>query len=135
MGVATFLVGLLPTYAAIGVAAGNLLAAGVLGIMSATLSDAAFESWGWRAVPAQRSADRRRPVDPDDHRRVPAVPGAGAGRHQGPGPDHLHRPAGPLRARLPVSLYVLGGLLITIASVWLAPETAQTDLHQEPAWT
>ncbi|HET6813656.1 MAG TPA: MFS transporter [Actinomycetota bacterium] len=97
MGIATFLIGLLPTYAAIGVAApillvvlrivqglglggewggavlmslehgqpdrrgwnaswpqvgvpaGNLLAAGVLGIMSAFLSDAAFESWGWRA--------------------------------------------------------------------------------------
>jgi metabolite-proton symporter len=96
MGIATFLIGLLPTYAAIGVAApillvvlrfvqglglggewggavlmslehgepnrrgwnaswpqvgvpaGNLLAAGVLGVMSATLSDAAFESWGWR---------------------------------------------------------------------------------------
>jgi metabolite-proton symporter len=96
MGIATFLIGLLPTYAAIGVAApillvvlrivqglglggewggavlmslehgqpdrrgwnaswpqvgvpaGNLLAAGVLGIMSAFLSDAAFESWGWR---------------------------------------------------------------------------------------
>jgi metabolite-proton symporter len=96
MGIATFLIGLLPTYAAIGVAApillvvlrfvqglglggewggavlmslehgepdrrgwnaswpqvgvpaGNLLAAGVLGFMSAILSDAAFESWGWR---------------------------------------------------------------------------------------
>jgi metabolite-proton symporter len=96
MGIATFLIGLLPTYAAIGVTApillvvlrivqglglggewggavlmslehgephrrgwnaswpqvgvpaGNLLAAGVLGIMSASLSDAAFESWGWR---------------------------------------------------------------------------------------
>jgi MFS family permease len=36
---------------------------------------------------------------------------------------------------LPVSLYVLGGLLITMVSVWLAPETARTDLHQEPAWT
>jgi MFS family permease len=91
MGVATFLIGLLPTYAAIGVAApillvalrvvqglggewggavlmslehgqpnrrgwnaswpqvgvpaGNLLAAAVLAIMSAALSDAAFESW------------------------------------------------------------------------------------------
>ena len=32
----------------VGVPAGNLLAAGVLGIMSALLSDAAFESWGWR---------------------------------------------------------------------------------------
>jgi MFS family permease len=32
----------------VGVPAGNLLAAGVLGVMSATLSDAAFESWGWR---------------------------------------------------------------------------------------
>jgi metabolite-proton symporter len=96
MGIATFLIGLLPTYAAIGVAApillvvlrivqglglggewggavlmslehgqpdrrgwnaswpqvgvpaGNLLAAGVLALMSAVLSDAAFESWGWR---------------------------------------------------------------------------------------
>ena len=96
MGNATILIGLLPTYAAIGVAApillvvlrivqglglggewggavlmslehgqperrglnaswpqvgvpaGNLLAAGVLGVLSATLPDAAFESWGWR---------------------------------------------------------------------------------------
>ena len=96
MGIATFLIGLLPTYEAIGLAApillvvlrvvqglglggerggavlmslehgepdrrgwnaswpqvgvpaGNLLAAGVLGIVSAILSDAAFESWGWR---------------------------------------------------------------------------------------
>ena len=96
MGIATFLIGLLPTYAAIGLAApillvvlrvvqglglggewggavlmslehgrpdrrgwnaswpqvgvpaGNLLAAAVLGVMSATLSDAAFLSWGWR---------------------------------------------------------------------------------------
>jgi metabolite-proton symporter len=96
MGIATFLIGLLPTYVVIGVAApillvvlrilqglglggewggavlmsmehgdpnrrgwnaswpqvgvpvGNLLAAGVLGIMSATLPDASFESWGWR---------------------------------------------------------------------------------------
>ena len=96
MGIATFLIGLLPTYAAIGVAAplllvalrfvqglglggewggavlmslehgdpdrrglnaswpqvgvpaGNLLAAAVLGIMSAVLSDDAFLSWGWR---------------------------------------------------------------------------------------
>jgi metabolite-proton symporter len=96
MGVATFLIGLLPTYATIGVAApvllvvlrfvqglglggewggavlmslehgdpnrrglnaswpqvgvpaGNLLAAAVLGIMSAVLSDDTFLSWGWR---------------------------------------------------------------------------------------
>ena len=34
---------------------------------------------------------------------------------------------------LPVALYVLGGLLITIVSVWLAPETAKIDLHDEPA--
>jgi MFS family permease len=33
---------------------------------------------------------------------------------------------------LPVSLYVLGGLLITLVSVWLAPETARIDLHEEP---
>ena len=32
---------------------------------------------------------------------------------------------------LPVSLYVLGGLVITMISVWLAPETARIDLHQE----
>ncbi|WP_329083455.1 MULTISPECIES: MFS transporter [unclassified Streptosporangium] len=96
MGVATFLIGLLPGYATIGVAAplllvtlrfvqglglggewggavlmsiehgdprrrgfnaswpqvgvpaGNLLAAGVLGVMSATLPEEAFLSWGWR---------------------------------------------------------------------------------------
>jgi metabolite-proton symporter len=34
---------------------------------------------------------------------------------------------------LPVSLYVLGGLLITMVSVWLAPETARIDLHEERA--
>ena len=34
---------------------------------------------------------------------------------------------------LPISLYVLGGLLITIVSVWLAPETARIDLHDERA--
>jgi metabolite-proton symporter len=34
---------------------------------------------------------------------------------------------------LPVALYVLAGLLITMVSVWLAPETARIDLHQEPA--
>ena len=32
---------------------------------------------------------------------------------------------------LPVALYVLGGLLITMVSVWLAPETARIDLHEE----
>jgi metabolite-proton symporter len=96
MGIATFLIGLLPGYTSIGVAAplllvslrflqglglggewggavlmsiehgdprrrgfnaswpqvgvpaGNLLAAGVLGILSATLSEDAFLSWGWR---------------------------------------------------------------------------------------
>jgi metabolite-proton symporter len=96
MGVATFLIGLLPTYATIGVAApmllvalrfaqglglggewggavlmslehgapdrrglnaswpqvgvpiGNLLAAGVLGLLNAVLSNQAFLSWGWR---------------------------------------------------------------------------------------
>jgi MFS family permease len=32
----------------VGVPAGNLLAAAVLAIMSAILSNAAFESWGWR---------------------------------------------------------------------------------------
>ncbi|GAA4066684.1 MFS transporter [Nonomuraea soli] len=96
MGIATFLIGLVPTYATIGVAApillatlrfvqglglggewggavlmsiehgsdrkrgfnaswpqvgvpaGNLLAAGLLGLMSLVLSDEAFLSWGWR---------------------------------------------------------------------------------------
>jgi MFS family permease len=32
---------------------------------------------------------------------------------------------------LPISVYVLAGLLVTIVSVWLAPETARIDLHQE----
>jgi MFS family permease len=34
---------------------------------------------------------------------------------------------------LPVSLYVAAGLAITIVSVWLAPETARIDLHEERA--
>jgi hypothetical protein len=34
---------------------------------------------------------------------------------------------------LPVALYVLGGLVITMVSVWLAPETARIDLHRERA--
>lgn len=34
---------------------------------------------------------------------------------------------------LPVALYVVAGLLITIVSVWLAPETANVDLHDERA--
>jgi MFS family permease len=34
---------------------------------------------------------------------------------------------------LPVALYVLGGLVITMVSVWLAPETARIDLHEERA--
>src|ERR687889_298703 len=98
MGIATFLIGLLPTYASIGVAApillvalrfvqglglggewggavlmalehgapekrglnaswpqvgvpvGNLLAAGVLGLLNFTLSEEAFLSWGWRGA-------------------------------------------------------------------------------------
>jgi MFS family permease len=33
---------------------------------------------------------------------------------------------------LPVSLYVLAGLVITMVSVWLAPETARLDLQEEP---
>lgn len=98
MGVATFLIALLPTYGAIGIAApivlvflrlvqgfalggewggavllvsehgdstrraffaswpnvgpplGNLMAAGVLAVLGATLSDDAFQSWGWRVA-------------------------------------------------------------------------------------
>ena len=98
MGIATFLIGLLPTYASIGVAApillvalrfvqglglggewggavlmslehgaperrglnaswpqvgvpvGNLLAAGVLGVLNLVLSEEAFLSWGWRVA-------------------------------------------------------------------------------------
>jgi MFS family permease len=34
---------------------------------------------------------------------------------------------------LPVSLYVLAGLIVTVVSVWLAPETARIDLHEEQA--
>jgi len=40
--------GLNASWPQVGVPAGNLLAAAVLGIMSALLSDAAFLSWGWR---------------------------------------------------------------------------------------
>jgi len=32
---------------------------------------------------------------------------------------------------LPVALYVLAGLLITMVSVWLAPEASRIDLHEE----
>lgn len=32
-----------------------------------------------------------------------------------------------------MALYVLGGLVITMVSVWLAPETARIDLHEERA--
>jgi MFS family permease len=34
---------------------------------------------------------------------------------------------------LPVSLYVLAGLAVTVVAVWLAPETARIDLHEERA--
>ncbi len=34
---------------------------------------------------------------------------------------------------LPAALYVVAGLLVTIVSVWLAPETASIDLHDERA--
>jgi zinc transporter ZupT len=34
---------------------------------------------------------------------------------------------------LPVAIYVLAGLVVTIVSVWLAPETSRIDLHEEPA--
>jgi MFS family permease len=34
---------------------------------------------------------------------------------------------------LPVAVYVLIGLLVTIGSVWLTPETAKTDLRDDKA--
>ncbi|AEV83630.1 MFS transporter [Actinoplanes sp. SE50] len=40
--------GLSASWPQVGVPAGNLLAAGVLWVLSATLSEAAFLSWGWR---------------------------------------------------------------------------------------
>jgi MFS family permease len=202
MGVATFLIGLLPTYAVIGVAApillvvlrfvqglglggewggavlmslehgepdrrgwnaswpqvgvpaGNLLAAGVLAVMSVILSDAAFESWGWR-VPFLlsgaliavglwiRMTIAEFPLFQELERDDTGVRYSGASLgYQIAGV--LGGALAPIisialldrfGSALPVSLYVLGGLLITIVSVWLAPETAKTDLHQEPAWT
>jgi metabolite-proton symporter len=40
--------GLNSSWPQVGVPAGNLLAAGVLAVMAAVLSDSAFQSWGWR---------------------------------------------------------------------------------------
>ena len=40
--------GLYASWPLVGVPAGNLLAAGVLAVLAATLSDHAFTSWGWR---------------------------------------------------------------------------------------
>src|SRR5689334_13662232 len=40
--------GLYASWPQVGVPAGNLLAAGVLAVLAATLSDDAFDSWGWR---------------------------------------------------------------------------------------
>src|ERR687897_349928 len=48
MGIATFLIGVLPTYASIGVWAPMLLANGVLSLMGAVTSESAFVDWGWR---------------------------------------------------------------------------------------
>jgi len=47
--------GLNSSWPQVGVPAGNLLSAGVLAVLAATLSDAQFESWGWR-VPFLLSA-------------------------------------------------------------------------------
>jgi MFS family permease len=47
--------GLNSSWPQVGVPAGNLLAAGVLAVMAAVLSDSAFQSWGWR-VPFLLSA-------------------------------------------------------------------------------
>ena len=79
----------------IGFAGGLALSTSIIWIMSSTLSDAAFESWGWR-VPffASGAAGGGRPVDPPEDRgdarvhRAAAEAGAreGARRrgHQGP---------------------------------------------------
>jgi metabolite-proton symporter len=47
--------GLNSSWPQVGVPAGNLLAAGVLAVLAAVLSDSAFQSWGWR-VPFLLSA-------------------------------------------------------------------------------
>jgi MFS family permease len=47
--------GLYASWPQVGVPAGNLLAAGVLGVMAGVLSEDAFQSWGWR-VPFLLSA-------------------------------------------------------------------------------
>src|SRR3712207_3582403 len=40
--------GLNSSWPQVGVPAGNLLSAGVMAILAATLSESAFQSWGWR---------------------------------------------------------------------------------------
>ena len=120
MGVATFLIALLPTYGAIGIAApillvllrlvqgfalggewggavllvsehgdsarracfaswpnvgpplGNLMAAGVLAILGATLSDDAFQSWGWRLAFALDRKSTRLNSSHTDISRMPS---------------------------------------------------------------
>jgi metabolite-proton symporter len=42
--------GLHASWPQIGVPAGNLMSAGVLALLAATLSDSAFQSWGWRVA-------------------------------------------------------------------------------------
>ena len=80
----------------IGFAGGLAISTSIIWIMSTSLSDAAFESWGWR-VPffASGAARRGRPVDPPEDRgdarvhRAAAEAGAreGAGRRGRQGPQ------------------------------------------------
>ena len=76
--------GLYASWPQVGVPAGNLLAAGVLALLAATLSDDAFTSWGWR-IPflLSAAARRRRAVHPAADRGVAAVQGGrGDGRRR-----------------------------------------------------